>query len=170
MDGRKERYELEPGLSESAALVTAFMLVAAALVHLAVTPSHFAQWWAFGAFFALAALVQVAQAVQLLRRPSSRLIAWICAANAAIVVVWVLSRTSGLPVGPESGRPEAVGWLDVLTTYDEAVLIAILAIELGWLGLRRAGRLTVACQGIGTLMAVLLTLAFAGGVGGHGHS
>jgi hypothetical protein len=151
--------------SDGVILVAAFMLAAAALVHLALTPEHFAEWWVFGALFAIAAGLQLVTAIVLLRTPTRPAIAWTCLINAGIVAVWVLSRATGLPFGPEAGDPEALGWMDVLTTVDELLVIAMLSIEAGWIACSRNGRVSNVCRGCGVALAIVLTLAFAGGVG-----
>ena len=46
-------------------------------------------------------------------------------ANGAMVEVWAVSRTTGLPVGPDPWMPEALGALDLLATGLEIVLIAV---------------------------------------------
>jgi hypothetical protein len=43
--------------------------------------------------------------------------------NAGIIVVWLVSRTSGAIVGPEASLKEAVGFPDVLSTVLEAVIV-----------------------------------------------
>jgi hypothetical protein len=131
----------------------------------ALTPEHAAEWWVFGVLFASAAALQAAMAIVLVRRPTPPAIAWTCALNAAIVAVWVLSRSTGLPFGPEAGDREAVGWMDVLTAADELLVVALLSIEAGWAALGRSGRVSLACRGCGIALAIVLTLAFAGGVG-----
>jgi hypothetical protein len=152
-------------VSDAAALAAAFMLAAAALVHLALTPEHFAAWWVFGALFAAAAGLQLVTAIVLLRSPGRAAIVWTCVLNAGIVGVWVLSRATGLPFGPEAGDPEALGWMDAMTTAAELLLIALLSIEAGWTAWRRGGRVSRMCRGCGIALAIVLTLAFAGGVG-----
>ena len=151
--------------SDAVVLAAAFMLAAAALVHLALTPEHFAAWWVFGALFAAAAGLQLATAIVLLRSPGRPAIVWTCLLNAGIVGVWALSRATGLPFGPEAGTAEALGWMDVLTTVDELLLIALLSIEAGWTACSRGGRVSLLFRGCGIALAIVLTLAFAGGVG-----
>lgn len=46
-------------------------------------------------------------------------------ANGAMVAIWTVSRTTGLPVGPDPWMPEALGALDLLATGLEMVLIAV---------------------------------------------
>ncbi len=74
--------------------------------------------------------LQVAWAVLAARRPHDRgLLVAGAAGNLAIAAVWLLSRTTGLPFGPDAWEAEAVGAKDLLATYDEfgvAVLVALL--------------------------------------------
>jgi hypothetical protein len=107
-----------------AAAVTAAGLLGAAGVHVAVTPEHFAETWVYGVFFVTLATLQVATAVLVLVRPSRHLAAALALANVAVVVLWAVSRTSGLPLGPQAGEVEAVGALDVLATGFELVVVA----------------------------------------------
>jgi ethanolamine transporter EutH len=153
------------GASDGGILAASFMLAAAALVHLALAPEHFAQWWLLGVLFGAAAALQLALAIALVRRPGRTPIAWACALNVGIVAVWLLSRTAGTPFGPDSGAREPIGWLDMLTTLDELIVVALLSIEVGWTAWQSTGRLATGCRIAGTGVALVLTLAFAGGVG-----
>jgi len=57
-------------------------------------------------------------------RPS-RLWLWLgLAGNALVIAVYVASRTAGLPIGPDAGRPEPAGGLDVVSTVLELALVA----------------------------------------------
>src|SRR5262249_55188212 len=60
----------------------------------------------------------------LLWRPSRWWLGLGIAGNAAIVAVYVASRTAGLPFGPDVSHPEAVGALDIVSVILEAALIA----------------------------------------------
>lgn len=62
--------------------------------------------------------------VQRQRSPPDQVHAYLAAVagNLAIVVLWAVSRTSGLPAGPEQWEPEAVHGVDLLASAEEVVL------------------------------------------------
>ena len=101
--------------------------MAAALIHLYVTPEHLEEWWGYGAFFLVAALFQAAYTMTL-PRWSGRPLFLIAgaAANLAIVGLWAVTRTVGVPAGPHAGKVEEAGLLDVAATASEALLAVIL--------------------------------------------
>lgn len=103
--------------------LAAFASAAAAGIHLAVAPEHFHEWWGFGAFFAISGVAQLTWAAL----PSSPLIG--IAGNAALVVLWTLSRTRGLPFGPDAGTPEAIGPVDLAAVVLELAAVAALAVN-----------------------------------------
>jgi hypothetical protein len=73
----------------------------AGLIHLAVVSEHVSEWWLYGLFFLVVGVVQIGWAVQAMEShplPVPRLFA---AAN-AVIGLWFVSRTTGLPVGPEA--------------------------------------------------------------------
>ena len=80
-----------------------------ALVHFAVAPEHFAEWWGFGLFFVLCAEVQLGWALLLGRIRGNRMLAVGLVGSLFLVAVWAVSRTTGLPFGPEPGVPEEIG-------------------------------------------------------------
>jgi hypothetical protein len=96
----------------------------AAAIHFAVIFEHFAEYALYGAFFLVISWAQLIWAAVVLWRPS-RLWLWLgLAGNALIVVVYVASRTAGLPIGPDVSHPEPVGGLDVVSVVLELALIA----------------------------------------------
>lgn len=94
-------------------------LFCAAAVHLVVMPTHFRQWWLFGAFFVGAAVLQVGLGALLLTQPSPRLLAAGATGSLVVVALWLVSRLAGLPFGPDHGAAEPFGVLDVLATAAE---------------------------------------------------
>ena len=102
---------------------------AAAFVHGAVTSAHFAEYWLFGVFFVLVAVLQFGWGAWIYRNPGADRL-WVGAiGNLLVVLVWTLSRTVGVPLGPEAWHPEAIGFVDMMATLDE-VGIAIMALGL----------------------------------------
>lgn len=149
----------------------ALLTTAAAAIHFAVAPEHFDEGWAFGAFFATTAWVQILWALLVVRSGHRRLLLAGAAGNLAIALVWAASRTTGLPVGPEPGTREAVEFIDVLVTALE-ILAAVTIL----LALRRSARRVAAPHAVAMIAAVALvviltaTAAIAVGAGGaHEH-
>jgi hypothetical protein len=97
-----------------------------AYVHFAYTESHFEEWWAYGVLFLVAGQLQAVLALALLRRPPGWVLVAGALVNLGIVGVYVLSRTSGLPVGPHANVAERAGGVDLVTTAAEVVLVGLL--------------------------------------------
>jgi hypothetical protein len=119
-DGRRR-----PPLPRSAWLAgAAGAAVLSAAVHLSVTGEHFGESALYGGFFLVLAAAQLAWGVRLLLRPSR---AWLSAGAAASVLVallWLATRTIGMPVGPAAGEIEDVGVLDVVASVAEVAVAA----------------------------------------------
>ena len=95
----------------------------AAGVHMLVTPEHFAAWWGYGMFFVVVANVEIALACLLVLHPSR----WILRAGLwstmATLLMYFVSRTSGIPLGPDSGMVEEVETLGLIATVAEAGML-----------------------------------------------
>ena len=109
-------------------LIGAALATGSGVIHLAVVPDHLAQWWVFGVAFAVAAVVQIGWAGAYLARPNGWSSRFGIALNVGIIAVWVISRTAGLPVGPTAGRPDPIGFVDVVSTLLEVILVGILIV------------------------------------------
>jgi hypothetical protein len=74
-------------------------------------------------------------------RPSRPLVAAGAPGNLAIIVLWVITQTAGIPLGPGAGTTESVGGLDILATGFEVVTtIGAIALLCRWLPPHRAIR------------------------------
>jgi peptidoglycan/LPS O-acetylase OafA/YrhL len=117
----------------AAALTAALLSLAAGWIHFAYVGSHWRDWWAYGAFFLATGVFQALFAPAMLRWPT----AWTALAgvggNLAIVGMYVLSRTNGIPMGPHTGVVEKATVVDLGCTAGEIVLIGVL---LGMVGAR----------------------------------
>ena len=115
--------------------VAAALSLLAALVHLWVTPEHFEEWWGYGAFFVAAAAAQLLYAPLVLIWPARTILLGGIAGNLAIVALYLLTRTVGIPLfGPEAGEVEGLGLVDVCATASEVGI----AFSLGAVLLREA--------------------------------
>ncbi|HEY3078733.1 MAG TPA: multicopper oxidase domain-containing protein [Chloroflexota bacterium] len=136
--------------SYSAALLT----LGAAAIHLAVAPPHFREYVPFGVFFLLVGCAQAIGAVELAMRPTRRAALLMAAGSAALVGLWLVSRTAGLPIGPEAGQPEEVGLPDLICSLMEGVAALLLLVLAVRRPRQRARRLWLAV--VGTLPSALL--------------
>ena len=126
-------------------LVAALISAGVGAVHLSVAAEHQRHWWAYGAFFLAIGVFQVGFAAVLLRRPTWPVALTGIVVNVGIVLVYVLSRTVGLPITPPEGSAEdgtghagpdahiggigprePVGVLDLTATAGELILVALL--------------------------------------------
>ena len=153
--------------------------VAAGVIHLTVVPAHLDEYLPYGLAFGALAAFQVAWSLALIRRPGRSVLLVGLLVNAGVIAVWIASRTSGLPLGPEPGAPEDLGVADAAATVFEALLVIGLAARL----LSRVDRalerrrLSFADAQLGMMMfvvaiALVATFAvadFAAGSGGHDH-
>ena len=72
----------------------------AAGIHLGAAPQHFAEWWGYGAFFLVAAVGECALVALLALRPRAWVVQAGIWASLATMLMYLLSRTSGIPLGP----------------------------------------------------------------------
>ena len=93
---------------ELAARVAAVASAGAGLIHLAVMPMHWREWWLSGLFFLSVAFFQIAWGFLGWKRPTGWVLAAGIVGNATVVTLWVVSRTAGMPFGPDAGNVEVV--------------------------------------------------------------
>lgn len=116
---RSPRTGMEPVLVPALALLSA----GAAVIHFVVIPGHWDEYWGQGLFFIVAAIAQLVWAIWVLVDPSRLILLAGAAGNAAIVAMWVITRTAGVPAGPAAGEREAIEFADTLATAFEVVLV-----------------------------------------------
>lgn len=95
----------------------------AAAVHVAVTPEHFRESTLYGGFFLLVAVAQLGTVIVLAHWPTRLLVGAVVASNTGLVLLWLLTRTVGIPLGPQQGTVESWGVPDLLAVACELVLI-----------------------------------------------
>lgn len=155
-------------LARSTSGVLALLSTGAALLHFALLWEHFQEYVLFGVLFALTALLQLAWSALVLRRPSRPLLQAGALGNLGVAIVWLLSRTVGLPFGPEPWTPEPVGVADSLATAFEVLIVIGATVLLCPLAGRVRLDLRVAAVGTWTLalcLVPLTTVAFLSAAG-----
>ncbi|HEX4189611.1 MAG TPA: hypothetical protein VHZ06_01345 [Marmoricola sp.] len=123
---------------------------AAAVVHAAVCPEHFAEKLIFGLFFAGSAIAQIIWSVVMVMRPRRPMLLEAAYGNAAVVALWAVTRTVGLPFGLLP-KPEEVGPWDVCCGIWELIAVGACIALLrrdgalprlaAWAGWRRSAQL-----------------------------
>jgi hypothetical protein len=111
-------------LAEPLLLGAALFSAASAAIHFAVVHEHLDEYPAFGLAFIVMGWFQFAWAARVVARPTRRLALAGAVGNGLIMGCWALSRTFGLPIGPEHWTPEAVGTADVISTILEGLVVA----------------------------------------------
>ena len=82
------------------------------------------EWWGYGTFFVVVALAQGFYALCLLRRPSRPFLCWVLPGTRTIVILWLVTRTTGIPLlGLHAGEVEEVGTLDFFATLAEVCVV-----------------------------------------------
>lgn len=139
-------------------------------IHVVAFVEHVGINWVLGAFFALVGVAQVFAAWWIFRHPAdARMLKLTAIGSIVVSVLWVFSRTTGIPFGPEPGRA-SVGVADTITTLQQFVVAAIIVAwlwrpaagdqRLAWMSGPLATRMTFALLSSTMLMAAL---------GGHEH-
>ena len=134
----------------------------AAAVHAATVRAQMDLSPLYGWLFVAMAAGQISFALAVAARPW-RLVGVVGAAgNAAILVLWVVSRTLGVPAGPEKGTVLPVGFPDALTAGLEAAVVVLALVALvarrGEEKTTRAWTL-IALGSVGVIVATSATLA-----------
>jgi hypothetical protein len=101
--------------------------VVGAGIHLSVIGEHFHEAVLYGTFFLVLTIVQFGWAAWLVWRPTVPVLFAGAAASVLVAVLWLATRTIGIPIGPEAGEKEAWGVLDAFCSGAE-VLVAVFAV------------------------------------------
>lgn len=109
----------------------ALLSVSAGVIHGRVIIDHYEEGPLIAGFFILTTVFQIWWGARI-RRPTQSLLAIGMAGSALIIATWLLSRTVGVPIGPDAGEREAIGAVDLVATIYEIGIVA--AIVRAWPG------------------------------------
>jgi hypothetical protein len=139
-----------------------------ALIHVVAAIEHVDEYVLYAVFFELLASAQFLLGIALYRSPTRTLLITGATMSLLVVVLWIVSRTLGLPIGPAPWTPEPVGILDVVASADEAVLALLVLLRLRSTPAGALGRATAyLVTTTGVLLVLLSSLALT--LGGHAH-
>ena len=159
--------------------VVASALVGSALIHGSVAGDHFGEWLPAGVFFLGIQLVELLLALLAMYLWGRRVATFVVITGVGTVVVWLISRTTGMPIGPADFRvPEPVGLTDVICGVLELVSVAAAAPALlrstkpapGRAGLRGSSAAVGAALAAAVLTAWALAPTVTGGAEHHHHA
>jgi hypothetical protein len=145
------------------AVIAAGLSLAAAGIHFAVISEHLEVDVAEGVFFFGIGAFQAIWAQAYLLRDSRRVAQVAAVVNVAVVAIWIVSRTVGLPIGATPWVPEPVGFADLLATSFEIGLVALLLPRLvpgrfaNWLSTDVPAQKAFVLAGFSVVAVVLLT-------------
>ncbi len=117
----QERTERQP--FAATAVLLASLLAAAGVIHLVMVPSHAGEWAVEGVGFAVAGWLQLGLAAKLAVQPRRWASFASVIVNMGLIGLWIVSRTSGFPVGPHAHHAESVTLIDGVTVAMQAVAI-----------------------------------------------
>jgi len=103
-----------------------FASFGAGLVHVAVVNEHLREYRLFGIFFAVLGIAQILWGVAAFARPTVPFPQLTGAVTLGVLALWMVSRTVGLPIGPEPWTAEAAARPDVLCAVLEVALLLCL--------------------------------------------
>jgi hypothetical protein len=140
------------------------------VLHAKALVDHAAHYWLFGVFFGVLTAWQTGWGMRAYRAQLSRraLVYGGIYVSVAVVAIWLVSRTVGLPIGPWAGRPESIGVIDIMASVDELVIAAMVVAIVSAAPPRGLAWLR---SGYATRVVVMLATAslFATTIGGHTH-
>jgi hypothetical protein len=137
--GRTESPAAQGAYADALLHLAALSIVAGA-IHAVVALPHFVESWAYGTFFVVLGAFQLAWAVWIYARPSIPGFRIGAAVSVAVIGVWIVSRTTGMPFGPEPWQAESVGALDLAATAGEALIAVLCAAFLAGVSSRPSAR------------------------------
>ncbi|MEK6918411.1 MAG: hypothetical protein AABW73_00040 [Nanoarchaeota archaeon] len=119
-------------------LLTATLSIATGLIHATYIRAHFAEWYLYGWFFITAAMLQIIYGIILIigargkkriKRKTIMTYYWTAIiGNILIITLYIITRTIGIPLGPQAGVAEGVGVIDIISKILEVGIIIYTAI------------------------------------------
>ena len=142
-----------------------------AAIHFQVAPEHYSEWWGYGTFFVLCAAAELMFFWTVARHPTPLVLQVGIWGSMATIMMYLVSRTAGIPLGPGSGAVEGIDLLGIEATTAEALLVVILCSVLDGDARRRTLNM-LGAVGVAVWLAAAagaLTPSAGAAADGHGH-
>jgi hypothetical protein len=137
---------------------------ASGVIHVQAAIDHFDVSQLEATLFEALAIGQFLWGVAVYRSPQRWLLVFGAVTSVLVAAAWAMSRTVGMPIGPDTWTPESVGLIDTLATVDELMLAtAVFALYTV-----HTGRVRVLIAGAAIGLLLLSSLSLVGG-GAHVH-
>ena len=108
---------------DSMATLLAGLACMGGLIHLGAAVDHADELLLYSFVFVMLACAQFVWAAMVLRHASDRVLLCGCVLNAGVIALWLLSRTTGMPIAPRPWVAEPVGFADLVETAGEMVVL-----------------------------------------------
>jgi hypothetical protein len=141
---------------------------AAGVIHVKAAFDHYDVSTLEAFLFVVTANLQLLWGTLVYRACSDRLLWAGVLLNVGVAVAWVISRTAGIPIGPNPWQPEAIGLDDLFCSLDELVL-ALAVTVLYWRTRPRAARVVRNAANIAAVALLLVSSLTLAGVSNHVH-
>lgn len=165
MSGQHSTGDTQYGIAPR--LLLASLGLAAGAIHLAMAPIHAGSSTTEALLFAGAGWAQILLAIAVIIWPSRTVFAGTLLVNAAIIGVYIMSRTVGVPFGDQPWDATSVSGIDLMTTMFESGIVAITGMLLvrPELGYRRDGGSALRFETLAASSALPVLVLFAASIG-----
>lgn len=137
------------------------------LIHVEAAIQHVDEYLLYSLFFVLLAATQGLWGIAVYRSPSRKLLFAGATMSLMVAALWIISRTSGLPIGPRHWAPEPIGPLDSIATANEMAVALLVYFQLRR---KQSGLLARGCGHLTSATALcLILLSSLALMGGHAH-
>lgn len=143
----------------------------AGVIHVVAALEHVGASLSLGVFFALVGAGQLLAAWRIHRDPhNQRLLEVVALGSITVALLWLVSRTTGLPFGPDAGTASSIGAADTIATLHELAFAAIVVAMRGQ-PQRDRSRLAWLSTPVGVrlIFAFLSMTLLVAAMGGHEH-
>ena len=104
--------------------------VGAAAIHLAMVPTHMADWAPEGVAFVLTGWLQLAIAALVMFRCRRWVLLTSVISSVVFIAAYLITRTSGAPFGPHQGVAESYGFVDIACAGLEGAMLLVSALAI----------------------------------------